>query len=96
MAKLALIIDHMSSHNLAPPGERAVRGFGHDIKSLYDAVGAKAQARGLFFANSFIPSGLQNDILEFLSEFARSMRMQTLMLWLKGLTKESHYTSGFI
>lgn len=74
LAKLDLILDHMASNGLAPPGEAAIKSFGHDITSLYRSAEAVVVRRGYSFAGDFTPSATGGKLLAFLSDFARSTR----------------------
>jgi len=64
----------MVSHDLAPPGEHAVRSFGHQIMSLYRAAHQVATDRAYAFAGHFVLSPLGESILSFLSRFAEGAR----------------------
>ncbi|HRQ41633.1 MAG TPA: hypothetical protein PLD25_27245 [Chloroflexota bacterium] len=73
-AKLCLILDHMTKHNLSSPGKTAIKGYGHDINHLFDKISQVGGERGDAFKKNFQLTGVQKDILDFLSEFARSTR----------------------
>src|SRR4051812_39579658 len=58
LAKLALILDHMVSHNLAAPGGKTVRAYGHDLITLYHAAAKVANVRAYNSATQFNQSQL--------------------------------------
>jgi len=78
LAKLALILDHMAQDNLKPPGERAVKAYGHDLAALFSKVEKTSQMHGYTLGGSFSLSPLSAQILHFLSEFAKGMRYANL------------------
>lgn len=78
MAKLALILDHMVSHQLAPPGGTAIRKYSHDLDTLYRAASAAAQNRGWNPSAELTTSPFADRILSFLSRFAKGARYANL------------------
>jgi len=78
MAKLSLILDHMATNNLQPPGENTVRKYSHNIDGLYASAQKIAEREQCAFSTKFELSPIQSRILSFLSEFARSTRYANL------------------
>ncbi|HEX8209126.1 MAG TPA: hypothetical protein VF584_02985 [Longimicrobium sp.] len=78
MAKLALVLDHMVSQQLAPPGGTAIRKYGHDLESLYRAANEAAQNRGWNLSAETPTSPFTERILSFLSRFAKTTRYANL------------------
>ena len=89
MAKLALILDHMAQNNLEAPGENAMRRYGHDLKVLYENVRQFAHARGYEPRDRFVLPQLSNNVLTFLSEFAKGMRYANLDMLASGSPQTS-------
>lgn len=78
LIKLALIFDHMVLHNLAAPGAKTVRAYGHDLDVLYQSAEKVASARYPSIAGGFALSPLGARILKFLTEFAKGARYANL------------------
>lgn len=76
--KLALILDYMVANDLTPPGGQAVRGYGHDISSLFAKAQAIATAHGYPIAGDFKIGQIESAILNYLSEFAQTARYANL------------------
>jgi hypothetical protein len=68
--KLALILDHMANHKLAPPSSTYIEGFRHDLIRLFDATKTVCATRGLMVLDEFLPDSLPIRILDFLNRFA--------------------------
>ncbi len=76
--KLALILDHLAQNNLRAPGHATVRFFGHDLQALLSTVEQAAGQRGYSLAAPFVNTPLSQQLLAFLSDFAKGMRYANL------------------
>lgn len=68
--KLVLILDHMAHNHLVPPNSKTIEGYGHKLRSLFDAAKKVCAAHGVTALNAFQPDSLPIVILGFLDEFA--------------------------
>lgn len=88
-AKLALILDHLARNDLRPPGNRAIRSYGHDLRMLYDATKNIANQRNYQNNISFELDPIRDQILSFLSHFANQTRYSNIDSLAKG-TEETN------
>lgn len=70
MLKLVLILDHMALNKLVPPDSKAVEGYGHKLRSLFDATKTVCAVRGVTALDAFQDNSLPIIILGFLDDFA--------------------------
>lgn len=70
MLKLVMILDHMARNQLVPPDSKTVEGYGHRLRSLFDAAKAVCAAHGVTALDAFLPDSLPIVILDFLDDFA--------------------------
>jgi len=87
ISKLAIIIDHMSTNNLTPPGEGAIRSHGHRIGDLYIAAANISRRRSDPTALQFNLDPFCQQILDFLARFADRIRYANLDSLAKGTTE---------
>jgi hypothetical protein len=68
--KLVLILDHMARNKLAPPSNKYIEAFRHDLIRLFDATKTVCAAQSLISLDKFQPDSLPIKILDFLDKFA--------------------------
>ncbi len=68
--KLVLILDRMAHNQLVPPNSKTIEGYGHKLRSLFDAARKVCAAHGVTALDAFQPDSLPIVILVFLDEFA--------------------------
>ncbi|HEY4100981.1 MAG TPA: hypothetical protein VGM20_08910 [Gemmatimonadales bacterium] len=78
LLKLAFIFDYMADHQLNAPSREDLRGLGHDLVTLIDALAAKDH---LDISATLAPlqtASRERKILEFLSQYAKTTRYYNL------------------
>lgn len=70
--KLILILDHLARNKLVPPDSNTVEGYGHKLRSLFDATKAVCVTHGVTVLDEFQPNSLPIVILSFLDDFAHT------------------------
>lgn len=67
---MVLILDRMAHNQLVPPNSKTIEGYGHKLRSLFDAARKVCAAHGVTALDAFQPDSLPIVILVFLDEFA--------------------------
>jgi hypothetical protein len=78
LAKLGLILDHMVSHDLAPPGRETIKTYGHKVVEIYKLCAEVACRRKYGFSQDFALPTLEARLLTFLSDFGNGTRYANL------------------
>ncbi|MCQ4166391.1 hypothetical protein [Tahibacter harae] len=73
LCKLILILNHLATNHLKPPGIAAIKGFSHDLSNLYRTA---LSAYGIATTHPTEP--LVASFIDFLSTFAKSTRYSNL------------------
>lgn len=73
MMKLVFIIRHMAEHDLNTPTAADLKALGHDLRGIYRALGLDLPQGGVESSSS-----VHSQILDFLTEFAKSTRYHNL------------------
>jgi len=78
LLKAIVIIDHMTTNSLVPPTKSQLKGYGHNIKDIYDTiVGIGKRLRSTITERSQL-DGTNQEILDLLSDFALTTRYHNL------------------
>jgi hypothetical protein len=78
LAKLGLVLDHMGHNNLASPGQKHLKSFGHNIVQLRSKLDELSVTRAYTLDAPFTPTALGERILNFLSDFGVNTRYANL------------------
>ncbi len=70
LMKVTLIIDYMAKHEHATPDARAIRSYGHDLKTLFEQVHSIKSSSSAHPLDAIAPGSLEHDIPVFLGHFA--------------------------
>jgi hypothetical protein len=73
MMKLVFIVRHMAEHDLATPASSELRNLGHDLSVIYRSLGLDSSD-----PSSKQESSVYSQILDFLTDFAKSTRYHNL------------------
>jgi hypothetical protein len=74
LLKICSIINHLINNELSPPSNTDLKIIGHNITALYERLIKCSQP----FFSIDSPIGIERDLLEFLTEFAKSSRYYNL------------------
>lgn len=76
--KLIVVTDHMLQHGYAVPTKVDLKAYGHDLVTLYSSCVASAQRINVSNVGMPANQGLEWELLEFFSEFAKHSRYYNL------------------
>lgn len=86
MMKIAVVLDHKATHDLANPTDKQLRALGHSITDLYATVRSAGEARGI--KDGWCTEGSDHhDMLAALAEFAVASRYYNFDQLTKGTEK---------
>jgi hypothetical protein len=74
LMKLIVVVDHMLSNNFDPPTKKQLKTYGHDLSQLYQLSVDAANRNKITGITMPIKGSIEEGILRFLSEFAKSSR----------------------
>ena len=78
LMKLIVVVDHMLSNNFDPPTKKQLKTYGHDLSQLYQLSVDAANRNKITGITMPIKGSIEEGILRFLSEFAKSSRYYNL------------------
>jgi hypothetical protein len=78
LMKIVVILDHKTKNALENPSDKQLRALGHSIVDCYIACKVIAGERYQSLDHWFSSGDLEHDVLDFLSEFAKSTRYYNL------------------
>lgn len=76
--KLIVVANHMLQNSFNSPTKNILKTYDHDLVSLYESSVSAAVSAGVEGVNMPTLGSIENQILEFLSEFAKSARYYNL------------------
>jgi len=76
--KLIVVVDHMLQNSYSPPSAAQLKAYGHDLSILYSSCINTAQRIGLSSIHSPSTGSIEEQILNFLSDFAKQSRYYNL------------------
>lgn len=74
LMKLVVVTDHMLKHAFSVPSKKELKAYGHDLVSLYTSCISVAAHHGIASISAPMPGSIEDNILNFLSEFATHSR----------------------
>jgi hypothetical protein len=78
LMKLIVVTDHMIGHSYSVPSRAELKGYGHDLVSLYSSCVAVAARVGVGGMKMPAAASLERELLEFFSDFATHARYYNL------------------
>lgn len=78
LMKLAVVSDYMLKHSLDSPSEKYLRGFGHELDTLYEKMSAFSVAYGGQQVVMPAADTVDFELLKFLAKFAKTARYYNL------------------
>ncbi len=78
MAKITLILHHMSTNRLATPDPQDIRRFGHDLVKLAKSVASITEPRAAKELRAVLTEGIEHEMISFLSRFGHKARYHNI------------------
>jgi hypothetical protein len=79
LMKVIVVLNHMARHQLAPPAPDTLKGVGHDLLTLFEAIRSDIDIHtGFGLLQNIARDSTEYALLEFLAEFAKRTRYYNL------------------